>query len=220
MPFVRTLRFTLFATCLALAMASPASSEPDELRISEFATNGLAGWEEKSFKGHTEYRLVADGERKVLQATSRAAASGLVYDIAYDPKVYPVLGWRWKVANTIAKGDERSKAGDDYAARIYVIFPHWFFPKTRTLNYIWANRLAKDAMLPNAFTGNAMMIAAESGTDKVGDWVEVRRDIVADYRRAFGEDPPEVGAIAIMTDTDNTGEAAVAWYDDLMIRRQ
>ena len=33
-----------------------------------------------------------------------------------------------------------------------------------------------------------------------------------DYRRAFGEDPPRIGAVAIMTDTDNTGEEAVAWY--------
>lgn len=35
---------------------------------------------------------------------------------------------------------------------------------------------------------------------------------VEDYRQAFGEDPPKVGAVAIMTDTDNTGEQAVAWY--------
>ncbi len=213
-------RVALFSLFLSLLFAGSANSAQDELRISEFTTKGLAGWEEKSFKGNTEYRLVADGERKVLQATSRAAASGMVFDIDYDPKAYPMLTWRWKVSNIIAKGDERSKAGDDYAARVYVIFPHWFFPKTRSLNYIWANRLAKDELLPNAFTGNAVMIAVESGADKVGDWVTVRRDIVADYRRAFGEDPPEVGAIAIMTDTDNTGEAATAWYADIVIHRR
>ena len=38
------------------------------------------------------------------------------------------------------------------------------------------------------------------------------KHLVEDYRRAFGEDPPKVGAVAIMTDTDNTGEEAVAWY--------
>ncbi len=213
-------RVALFSLFLSLLFAGSANSAQDELRISEFTTKGLAGWEEKSFKGNTEYRLVADGERKVLQATSRAAASGMVFDIDYDPKAYPLLSWRWKISNIIVKGDERSKAGDDYAARVYVIFPHWFFPKTRSLNYIWANRLAKDELLPNAFTGNAVMIAVESGADKVGDWVTVRRDIVADYRRAFGEDPPEVGAIAIMTDTDNTGEAATAWYADIVIHRR
>lgn len=217
MPFIRIMLFSLF---FAVLFAGSANSEPAEIRISEFATKGLTGWQEKSFKGNTEYRLVADGGRTVLQATSRAAASGMVYDIDYDPKAYPVLTWRWKISNTIVKGDERSKAGDDYAARIYVIFPHWFFPKTRSLNYIWANRLAKDELLPNAYTSNAVMIAVESGGEDVGGWVEERRDIVADYRRAFGEDPPEVGAIAIMTDTDNTGESAVAWYADIVIRRE
>lgn len=217
MPVNRVMLFSLF---FAVLFAGSANSEPAELRISEFATKGLAGWQEKSFKGNTAYRLVADGEQTVLQATSRAAASGLIYDIDYAPKAYPVLAWRWKIANTIVKGDERSKAGDDYAARIYVIFPHWFFPKTRSLNYIWANRLPKDDLLANAFTGNAVMIAVESGAEKVGEWVEERRDIVTDYRRAFGEDPPEVGAIAIMTDTDNTGESAVAWYADIVIRHE
>ena len=72
----------------------------------------------------------------------------------------------------------------------------------------------------NAYTSNAMMIAVESGPEKSGQWQTVRRNIVEDYRRAFGEDPPKVGAIAIMTDTDNTGEHAVAWYDDIAARSE
>jgi hypothetical protein len=61
------------------------------------------------------------------------------------------------------------------------------------------------------------MIAVESGAAKAGTWVEERRNIVADYRRAFGGAPPRIGAIAIMTDTDNTGGSAEAWYDDIRI---
>ena len=127
---------------------------------------------------------------------------------------------RWKVAGIITQGDERSKAGDDYAARVYVIFPHWFFPGTRTLNYLWANRLPQGEFLPNAYTGNAMMIAVRSGPEQAGQWLGERRDIVADYRRAFGEEPSHIGAIAIMTDTDNTGAAAMAWYDELVLLRE
>lgn len=195
-------------------------ADSDIIPIGSFAESGLAGWSEKSFKGHTEYRIVEDAGQKVLQASSRAAASGLVFETAYDPKDYPVLSWRWKVARTIVKGDSRSKAGDDYAARVYVVFPHWFFAKTRTLNYIWANRLPKDAVQTNAYLGNAVMIAVESGSGRIGEWQTVRRNIIDDYRRAFAEDPPEVGAIAIMTDTDNTGESAIAWYADIVASRQ
>jgi hypothetical protein len=100
-----------------------------------------------------------------------------------------------------------------------VIFPHWFFPKTRTLNYIWANHLPQGTFLPNAYTANAMMIAVESGSQRAGQWLTERRDIVADYRQAFGGDPPRLGAIAVMTDTDNTGAMATAWFDDLLLSR-
>jgi hypothetical protein len=65
-----------------------------------------------------------------------------------------------------------------------------------------------------------MMIAVESGPELAGQWVTVRRNVVDDYRKAFGEDPPQVGAIAIMTDTDNTGESATAWYGDISASRK
>lgn len=213
------MRISLIICSLAL-LVTAVSANPDAIRIGSFADSGLAGWSVKSFKGETEYRIVEDAGSKVLQASSQAAASGLVFKLEYDPQEYPVLSWRWKVGNVIAKGDSRTKAGDDYAARIYVVFPHWFFPKTKTLNYIWANRLPREAVQANVFTGNAMMIAVESGSENVGKWQTVRRDIVSDYRRAFGEDPPPVGAIAIMTDTDNTGESATAWYGDITVSRQ
>jgi hypothetical protein len=63
------------------------------------------------------------------------------------------------------------------------------------------------------------MIAVQSGPARAGEWLTERRDILADFRRAFGEEPPRIGAIAIMTDTDNTGAAATAWYDDLRLER-
>jgi len=203
-----------------LSLAALVSADTDKISFGSFANSGLDGWAPKSFKGQTDYRIVEDVEKKVLQAKSHAAASGLVFETEYDPTEYPVLSWRWKIAHVLTKGDSRTRAGDDYAARIYVIFPHWFFPKTKTLNYIWANRLPEGSIQPNAFTGNAMMIAVQSGNEKAGQWMTVQRNIFDDYRRAFGENPPSVGAIAIMTDTDQTGESAIAWYSDIEARRK
>ena len=203
-----------------LCLAALASADADKIGFGSFARSGLEGWTKKIFHGETDYRIVNDAGHNVLQAKSSAAASGLVFEIEYDPQDYPILEWRWKIDHIIARGDSRSKSTDDYAARVYVVFPHWFFPKTRTLNYIWANHLPKDTVQPNAYTGNAMMIAVESGPAMAGQWVSARRNIVVDYRRAFGEDPPRVGAIAIMTDTDQTGESAVAWYGEIVARRQ
>jgi hypothetical protein len=204
---------------LLMLLAAGSGAAPVQMLIDDFEGGLGPAWAVKSFHGETVYRVVAEAGGHVLQAESRGTASGLVRKIDLDPRDTPVLSWRWKVAGTIPAGDERTKAGDDYAARVYVIFPHWFFPKTRTLNYIWANQLAKGAILPNAYTANAMMIAVQSGPAHAGQWLTERRDIVADYRQAFGEEPPRIGAIAIMTDTDTTGAMATAWYDDLLLTR-
>ncbi|PKN12582.1 MAG: hypothetical protein CVU69_05980 [Deltaproteobacteria bacterium HGW-Deltaproteobacteria-4] len=189
------------------------------LRIDDFEQGLSPRWEEKSFRGKTSYQVVTEKTGKVLQARSQGAASGLVFKKEYLLQDYPILSWRWKVKGIIPKANERTKNGDDYAARVYVIFPHWFFPKTRTISYVWGNTLAKGTTVPSPYTGNAMMVAVESGTEKVGEWQRAKRNVLEDYRNLFGAEPPAVGAIAIMTDTDNTGASAEAWYDDLQIEK-
>lgn len=189
----------------------------DEIALSRFGSEGIKGWESKSFKGTTEYTIVQENGRSVLKAHAKAAASGLSKKITFKPASYRYLKWSWKISNTIAQGNEKTKQGDDYAARVYVVFPGRFFWQMRALNYIWANKLPKGEFVPNAFTSNAMLIAVESGPSKAGQWVTEERDLLADFRRVFGEDPPEAGAVAIMTDTDNTGAEATAWYGDITL---
>jgi hypothetical protein len=198
------------AASLVLSVFAGIAAGP--LLIDDFAKGFSAGWEKKIFKGETTYRPVLEEGRPAVKAESRASASALIHRITLDPKTYPRLSWSWKIVRTIGKGDERTKGGDDYAARVYVVFPSALFWRTRAVNYIWANRLPRGAFLPNAYTGNAVMVAVESGGGNAGKWVDEERNLLEDYRRAFGEDPPKVGAVAIMTDTDNTGEEAVAWY--------
>ena len=204
---------------LLVGLAAAATAAKHGLVIDDFENGLRPNWESRSFKGETLYRVVPDGAGHCLKAESRDAASALLYKIEYDLRDYPILSWRWKVVNILEKGDETKKEGDDYAARVYVVFPHWFFPRTRSINYIWANKLPKGEHIPNPFTGNAIMVAVESGRENVGRWVSARRNVYEDYRLIFGEEPPKVGAIAIMTDTDNTGGAATAWYDDIRIER-
>jgi hypothetical protein len=205
----------LFVLLLLLLPYHVAATGERILLIDDFENGLRPEWKEKVFKGRTEYRVVPEGTGQVLRAEARGAASGLILEREIDLEEFPVLSWRWKVENILEKGDARRKEGDDYAARVYVIFPHWFFPKTRSINYIWANRLPRGAVVPNPFTSNAVMVAVESGEEKAGEWVPESRNVLADYRTIFGEDPPRAGAIAVMTDTDNTGGSATAWYDDI-----
>ena len=204
------------AAAILLAMiASPSLSA--DLAVGSFSRGDLTGWTPKIFQGETAYRLVEDDGRTVLKAESRGAASGLFKEVRLDPRSAPVLRWSWKIERTLATGDERTKAGDDYAARVYVVFPSVLFWRTRAINYIWANKLPAGESLPNAYTANAVMVAVESGNGKAGTWVREERNIYEDYRKLFGKEPPDLGAVAIMTDTDNTGEEAVAWYGDITL---
>lgn len=187
------------------------------IAVSNFSVDGLSGWDSKSFKGLTQYKLVWENGNVVVWANSKGTASGLYKKVTINPEQHRYLQWSWKVAGTVPKGDENSKAGDDYAARVYVVFPGRFFWQTRAINYIWANRLPLGQSTPNAYTGNAMMVAVESGPSKAGQWISEQRDVLADYIHLFGEKPREIGAVAIMTDTDDTGGEATAWYGEIII---
>ena len=188
-----------------------------EIVIDDYKGGLSPKWEDKSFKGNTTYLVTREDNQLCVKATSRSSASALYYRIDYDPREYPILTWRWKIDHIISKGNALTKEGDDYAARIYIVFPSLIFWKTKALNYIWANRLPREKMVPNPYTANALMIAVESGSKHSGQWVEEKRNIFQDYCKYFGQKPPRAGAIAIMTDTDNTGERATAWYGPIRI---
>lgn len=208
------------ATPWIIVLIAAGSAFATITTVGRFSTSGMSGWEEKTLLGKKKsvYTLVREGEHNVLKAESHGSASGLIYRIKFDSRQNPILRWSWKVSGTMKKGDEQSRAGDDYPARVYVVFPRTFFWQTRAINYIWANRLAKGASVPNVFAPkNIRMVAVESGQANVGRWVAEERNIHDDYVKLFGEEPPRAGAIAIMTDTDNTGEDAVAWYGDITL---
>ena len=211
-------KYLVLFSSLFVWLLTGVNAEPVRSVLIEDFESGLAGWQEKEFLNQTQYTIVENSSGgKVLQAVSQGSASGLIKEFPYNTREYPVLTWRWKVSHTLKAGDAMTKEGDDYAARVYVIFPHWIKPLSRTINYIWANRLEVGKAVPNTYLSRAMMVAIESGDEHAGRWATVTRNVFEDYRSLFGEDPPQAGAIAIMTDTDNTGEEAQAWYDDIRI---
>jgi len=188
----------------------------------------------------TRYQLVkrtVDGDTiTVVRGVSDGGAAGLGRELRMDPQQYPILTWDWRVSNILEQGNAREKDGDDYPARIYVTFDYdpsnfglvdrakytalqalgYDEVPTRALNYVWASQVARDTILPNPYTDWVQMIPVRSGPTHVGTWVPERRNVRADYRRAFGEAPPPINGIAIMTDTDNTGESATAYYGDIV----
>lgn len=200
-----------------------------------------AGWEPLTFENidrHTRYSLVRDQGTPVIKAQSHAAASGLIRKMRIDPRQYPVIEWRWKITGIYENGDVSRKSGDDYPARLYIAFEYdpdkaGFFerakfnliekiygeyPPSGALNYIWASKAEKGRIVANAYTDRAQMIVVQSGRENTDTWVSESRNILADYRKAFGQEPPMIQGIAIMTDSDDTGESAVTYYGDIVMK--
>ena len=235
---------------LFLMLSSPMTSaqSPSVIEVGLFSKESVGeavptGWKPLTFKKidrHTRYSLVLDGDKVVVKAVADASASGLIKEDKINIAQYPIVQWRWKVDNILKKVDVHKKEGDDYPARIYITFEYdpsklSFFEKAKyeairlfygtypplaAINYIWESHTPLGTIVPNPYTNRAMMIVVESGEDKLHQWVCEERDIFEDYKKAFGENPPMVSGVAIMSDTDNTGESAVAYYGDILFKKE
>lgn len=188
--------------------------------------DGLAGewrahWrEEKFFTKPTLYRVVTDEDgQTVLHASSSAAHAGLVREVRVPSPTRAMLGWRWKIQHSLKSNTrERTRGGDDYAARVIVVFETSLFPfGTRAINYVWAAGEPVGAVYPSPYSRNVGMVVLRSGDADAGQWREERRDVLADYRRYFGETAARITAVAVLVDTDNTGAQADAWFSNLSL---
>ena len=214
----RTHRIAKAGRCLGMLLLPLAlgagSAEPE--RVDVLRDGDLGGWEEKVFNGKTRYETVRQDGRGAVRATSRGSASGMYRRLRIDLDRTPILNWTWRVEATLGDIDERTRGGDDYGARVYVIRSHpVFFWKTRAVNYVWASARAEGETWPNAYTDSARHVALRSGDAHAGQWVTERRDVRADFRTLFGEEVRYLDAVAIMSDTDDTGTAAIAYYADI-----
>ena len=218
-----------------LITALPASADdPQVLFREDFST--LDNWKPFFFpkiKSHSTYTIERDGDQHILRAESSASASAIVYKDTFNIYDYSKAKWRWKVRNVYAKGDVRSKAGDDYPVRVYIMFEYdpdkagvldrikysiakslyGEYPPHSSLSYIWSSKDDPDTFVVSPYTDKAVMVLLEKGPAKVGTWVDEEIDILADYEKAFKTKPPARARIAIMNDSDNTGESSVSWME-------
>ncbi len=201
---------------LLVLVAGAGAPLAAEIPVARFTRSDISGWSDKKFKGKTDYSF-ADG---ALKAHSVQGASAKIKKLTVDTKSYPRLSWSWRVSHALKHEEISRKTGDDFAARVYVIFPRTLFWRMRAINYVWAGKMPKESHAPSPYTENSVTVAVESGDAKAGQWVLEQRNIYEDYRNIFGEDPPALGGVAIMTDTDDSRDEATAWYGDITLHSQ
>jgi len=215
-------RYWQMAALLLTMNMIPASTSAEEhetqpLQIGMFSQGNIEGWNNRSFAGDTTYTLVSDpGRGEVLKASSHATASGLFREIRIDLGKTPWINWSWKAEQLYAGINETEKGGDDFVARLYIVVDGGLiFWNTRALNYVWSSSHQTGEAWPNPFTSNATMVAVESGSSGLGQWQHYTRNVREDLVRLTGKDIRYIDAVAIMTDSDNSGQQATTYYGDI-----
>lgn len=233
-------------TCANLALAGAAlfaasvRANDVDLRFVPSAANPdlPEGWSPRELGSirPVRYTLVAEDGDWVLRADSDVAASTLARPI--DSASDVTLAWRWKVDHSIAAADLHRRDGDDFAARVYVLFDapanelswserlgleleravHGRDLPTAGLCYVWDNHAPVGTVAASAYTSRLQLIVLESGDGWANVWRQETRNLAADYQMAFGRAAPPIRGIAVMSDTDNTRSRVGAWYADLSIR--
>ena len=230
---------------LLLILLLPSIVMPQDGKEPYFMKEGfdtLENWKPLDFpkiRKHTSYTIETDENERYLKAESAASASALIYKKEFNVYDYRNMRWRWRAENVYEKGDSGTKAGDDYPLRIYITFKYdpkkagrleklryeaakliyGEYPPHSALNYVWANKEIKERIITSPYTSKTKIFVVEKGTIRVGSWEANEADILKDYKDAFGEDPPSQASIAIMNDSDNTGEGSVSYIDYIEIHK-
>ena len=237
---------TLLLSALPARLLAADKDAPSAARIPLFSNKTVGSvpkeWSFQALRGvkhETQYAYVHDDtlNATVLEAVADAAAGALTYRFDGDAQVSSILRFKWRPGNLLASSDPKSKAGDDYVARIYITFAtdperaslgektenaianaiYGQVPPHAALSYVFTHKSKLGEIITSPFTKRVKKIVVDADPESVGKWKSFTRDIYDDYKRAFGEEPTRISGIAIMVDTDNTGEKASARFADITL---
>ena len=202
----------------------------------------LAPWEPwLILRGNTPtmYRVADVDGVAALEARSSEGGSGMWRKLRIDPQAHPLMEWRWRVPKpepgsppltvtastspltrvSIAfHGDPGKLDFDDRVklrmARALTVngLPY------ASLLYVWMVGVPAETVLHSPHTERVRMIVVQSGVQRAGEWLTVRRNVVEDFRRAFGEEPGDIVGVGLMTDYGDDGSSRRAFYGDITFR--
>ena len=223
----RALNNSLLAGLKALPFAPKRKKIEAVYHFTFTDPSSLKGWEEKVFRRQTRYTIEKDPKGSFLRAHSEASSSGLYkrMDVPVTPDLF--LVWRWR-ANKFPVKKEPSKLSsreqDDFAARVYVIFAGSNFFDTDVIEYLWDAHVEAGSVAHSPFTDRVKLFVVQKGAPNPAaaeGWQSLRRNIYSDYQSLFNRPPGRpLGAIALMSDSDNTGTSSEADFRFIRLERE
>jgi DUF3047 family protein len=214
---------------LAVVLTAIASWAADSVVIADWSKYPLGkhgipdGWKGGSW-GSPKYNFVTenvDGQR-VLHMQSDGDSSTISLDIKgrVNLKETPILEWRWRVTKLPTGGDARKSATDDEAGQIYVAWPRWpEAVRSRIIGYIWDTTAPVGSIFKSEKTGTVTYVVMESGPSKLGQWITEHRNVAEDFKKIYGEDPDNPGAVSLSIDSDDTSSKSEAFFGPVLFRK-
>lgn len=190
-------------------------------------------------KPFTRFSVVDADGRRALRVEATESYGNLVHPLHLD-HLPSALAWQWRVDEAVPGADLYRRDGDDTPLKVCVFFdlPLGNVPfverqvlrmlrsqsseplPAATVCYVWDPHLAPGTTLDNAYTHRLRYIVLHGADVPLHRWTSERRDVVADFRRLFGNEsptvPPVIG-VAVGADTDNTHSHSVGLVADLVL---
>lgn len=191
------------------------------------------------FRAPTKFELIDDNGMTIAHAISENSSSVMMENVDIDPRQTPLLRWRWKAPRLVPGANSTSRRTEDAPVRLIIAFDgdkdklsfgdQMTFAETRallgidppyaTLEYTWGDGAPKESIIENGWNKRIRLLLAQSGAERLGEWVMETRNIVEDFRRAFGEEPGRILSIGIHCDSDATETKSEGFFGDIKFMR-
>ncbi|HEY7366074.1 MAG TPA: DUF3047 domain-containing protein [Methylomirabilota bacterium] len=219
-------RISAFLLVLLLAVATGWAA--DQVVIEDWkaypnGTKGIPpGWQRQSWGNPAyDFRIVDNDGQRALHLKSRNEGSTITKEVTgITLKDTPILEWRWKVVALPNGGHSCKKATDDQAVQVYVTWPR--FPsavRSRIIGYVWDTTAPVGTVCKSENTGTVTYIVLRSGPADLGKWLTEQRDLRADFKKIYGEEPDAPGGISVASDSNDTRSEAEAFVGPILLRK-
>jgi len=178
------------------------------------------GWFHRTFltRAPGDFSFARKNGVPALRFATDDSASMLVRFTDIPVNSYPVLAWRWLVERPIDSAlDERTTAGDDHPARIFLRFRS-DAGQQRAMEIVWGNKRLRrgDFKYINGFPH---YVARGAGAE-IGRWYQERLDLRPLVEKFWPElESLRLAEVALFCDSDETDSASVAYFAELRMRR-
>ena len=196
----------------------------EEVKVFEFTEKELSELTVRKVRGadnKTTYSVGSNDNGNYLKAIADNAASGLGKEIKIDLNKTPFINITWKIEKDIPGIDETTKKGHDFAARVFVIKKTGATAlSNRAVNYVFSSNQDVGSNSPSPYTKKSVDNVLATTKTKLNEWVSVKANVKEDFKKFHNLDVNELDGIAIMSDTDNSKQKSITYYQNINFSSQ